>query len=1024
MADGPSRVVLEAYLKKKSPAGVIRKVWQQRYWKLSEDALYYYKKEKDKDAQGSISMSHIDSAILHDEEGGGSKRKGRFDIIVKHDGEIRTFCLLAKDLEEARKWVHTTEDLIKNVRAHENNSGERNSASPRLTAPHTQAEKSSKKSKSKIKKGKFWKGSKNLINKMKSASTLLQLAEDAKEKNNKKEPFLLHISKEESNFFGFGMLFRAHNRKIPHSEFTLHSILKDSRLFTSKIGVDLHERMRTIEHPFIWKQVYHGETRDELWAMYHPALDTQTSLLHYLQSIRKFPEDVVRYFGAQLLTVIDHVHSLSYCFRNLTSERLWLTSKGWLIAKDPLLCLELKEMPQGMFVPVYTAPGEEGAAGDWWRFGVFLYEMATGVPPIREGTEEKSSSDNLHANFDVEALKFPPWVSAEFIDLVKQLLLKDPAQRLGAKDVQDLKSHKWFAMDDKAWKEVTANPTPPEWLRENVLDKTNKSSNLDFNQNKTTNYELVVKVVRGCGLSPRRDNKSESKQDVEEKYCCRVKFESTMHRTKEKDSSNPEWGEEFVYKVSDPSPRAELVVQIYFTGKGYDILLGDVCLRLTEIRQSYHSRMAGLYSIILQNGFPSGGIKLDVQWRKADQAEQMACHFSLPEPLEFYYGYELMDSEANNNNKNDHVDIDEEDSEDEGAVDNAASASAPTNRTSAKVSTKVARNKEKKRKKKRFEEAGFDLDLSYITPNVIAMAFPTAGFSATSRNPASEVQRLLKEKHPDTRVYNMCMEKQYPHTTFPNSGGVVEFPFDSQNAPPFQYMIDFCQDCEGWLKEDEDRVVVVHCREGRGRAGVMVCAYLIMSGVCKTGPAALIHFTRMRMHQDQGVNVPSHRRYVDYFARYFNEYYSVGKPFPYESIARTLQRVRFTTVPNVKREGGCEPFFVCLGPVPHKEVLYNYSKALKGVVPKFSDKDSRHVELVCVDEHDGSLGVSLYGDVLFVFYDHNDKFNDERIFHFWVNIAMVQHGYVSLALADLDAVKDKAGYHPNFKVELFFSDME
>lgn len=41
----------------------------------------------------------------------------------------------------------------------------------------------------------------------------------------------------------------------------------------------------------------------------------------------------------------------------------------------------------------------------------------------------------------------------------------------------------------------------------------------------------------------------------------------------------------------------------------------------------------------------------------------------------------------------------------------------------------------------RLKEGDFDLDLTYITPRVIAMALPSFGIEGTYRNPAHEVRR-------------------------------------------------------------------------------------------------------------------------------------------------------------------------------------------------------------------------------------------------------------------------------------------
>ena len=66
------------------------------------------------------------------------------------------------------------------------------------------------------------------------------------------------------------------------------------------------------------------------------------------------------------------------------------------------------------------------------------------------------------------------------------------------------------------------------------------------------------------------------------------------------------------------------------------------------------------------------------------------------------------------------------------------------------------------KKKLRFTKDGFDLDLSYITPRLIAMGYPSTGAESFYRNPATQVQAFIERYHAGhCKVYNLCIEKSY-----------------------------------------------------------------------------------------------------------------------------------------------------------------------------------------------------------------------------------------------------------------------
>ncbi|CAI9109778.1 OLC1v1009675C1 [Oldenlandia corymbosa var. corymbosa] len=215
------------------------------------------------------------------------------------------------------------------------------------------------------------------------------------------------------------------------------------------------------------------------------------------------------------------------------------------------------------------------------------------------------------------------------------------------------------------------------------------------------------------------------------------------------------------------------------------------------------------------------------------------------------------------------------------------------------ISTSFYIRKLVSKKRRRMIVGGYDLDMTYITDRILAMSFPAERMRSVYRNPLWQVKSVLDMRHPGQyKVYNLCTEEAYDPAHF--HGRLVRCPFDDNHVPPLSMIKELCEDVYSWLSQDPKNVAVIHCMAGKGRTGLMVSAYLVYMGM--SAEKAMQLYAEKRTTNNEGVSIPSQRRYVGYWEKLLS--FPEGLKNPPEvklpkPVSRDLLRIRLYDTKNV-----------------------------------------------------------------------------------------------------------------------------
>lgn len=265
------------------------------------------------------------------------------------------------------------------------------------------------------------------------------------------------------------------------------------------------------DHPFILNLRYAFQTQRRLYLVteYCDGGD----LFDYLKKRGKpFKEPEGRRIAGEILLALEYIHSLGVVYRDLKLENVLLDLDGHVRIADfglskllgkrrhnsrkppPAPSANLRIAPpkpvnmtktfcgtREYVAPEMLSGSEYGQSVDLWAFGILLYEILCGRTPFYSRNREE-----VYLKIESGPLRFPRNLSSEVVSLIRGLLDRNPATRLGLgpDGINEIKRHPFFR--DMDWEGLFERVEHPDSI---VVEKSPLDHGDRSRGSKSTNTE-------------------------------------------------------------------------------------------------------------------------------------------------------------------------------------------------------------------------------------------------------------------------------------------------------------------------------------------------------------------------------------------------------------------------------------------------------------------------------------------------------------------------------------------------------
>ncbi|KAI7854441.1 kinase-like domain-containing protein [Circinella umbellata] len=226
-------------------------------------------------------------------------------------------------------------------------------------------------------------------------------------------------------------------------------------------------------------------------------------LYTYIRRLAPFDMDTARFYAAEILLAIEHIHSRGVIHRDIKPENILLNDN---------LHIKITDFGSAKIISPDNASkkSDENNAGrsrsfvgtaeyvspellrseptlqeaDLWALGCVIYQMHAGRSPFKAATDYL-----IFQRIKNRDLNFPEGFPAVAQDIVEKLLVLEPSERLGSEatgGMDALKQHPYFEGVD--WENIWDSPAPP--LKERLDAKLKKIRQAQNSESVDNNNEF------------------------------------------------------------------------------------------------------------------------------------------------------------------------------------------------------------------------------------------------------------------------------------------------------------------------------------------------------------------------------------------------------------------------------------------------------------------------------------------------------------------------------------------------------